>query len=150
MATGGDIPGDGRTDLGHGPRLSGEEYDRAIVRLHEAAPAAPNRRQDRDLRRASLDLRIDHRLGRDFPEKRREELWQVQEEVEERRLWLAGKWLLGHLVGRRSPPLVGADRLAGWMVDRFARVLRRDELGAFFGGDEPALPYDPQDDTEDD
>ena len=60
------------------------------------------------------------------------------------RLWLAGKWLLGRLVGRRRPPLAGADRLAAWMVDHYAEVLSTAELESFFGGDEAVFPFDPQ------
>ena len=132
-------------DLGHGPRLSGEEYDRRVVRLHEGRPPMPGRGEDRELRRAELDLAIDHRLGRDFPADRRERLWQVMQDIERRRLRLIGKHLLGRLVGRRRPgPVRSAHRLAGWMVDRCSEVLDDHELESFFelGGEEPALPVD--------
>jgi hypothetical protein len=132
-------------DLGHGPRLSGEEYDRRVVRIHEGRPPVPSRDEDRELRRAELDLAIDHRLGRDFPAERREQLWQVAQDVERRRLRLIGKHLLGRLLRRREPgPEKAANRLAGWMVDRYAEVLDERELEAFFelGRGEPRLPVD--------
>jgi hypothetical protein len=134
-------------DLGHGPRLSGEEYDRRVVRLHEGGPPAPSRDEDRELRRAELDLAIDHRLGRDFPAGRRERLWEVAKDVERRRLRLIGKHLVGRVLRRRQPgPEKAANRLAGWMVERYAEVLDERELEAFFelGGEEPALPVDPE------
>jgi len=132
-------------DLGHGPRLSGEEYDRRVVQLHEGGPPVPSRGEDRDLRRAELDLAIDHRLGRDFPAERRERLWEVAQDVERRRLRLIGKHLLGRVLRRREPgPAKAANRLAGWMVDHYAEVLDERELEAFFelGGEEPRLPVD--------
>lgn len=131
-------------DLGHGPRLSGEEYDRRIVLLHTGAPELPSREEDRKLRRAALDLAIDHRLGQDFPKERRDALWEVQQAVERRRLWLAAKYLLGRLFGRRRPPLKGANKLAGWMVDHFGEVLDAAELESFFDlrGSEPGVPFD--------
>lgn len=105
----------------------------------------PGRGEDRELRRAELDLAIDHRLGRDFPKERRERLWEVAQDVERRRLRLIGKHLLGRMLRRRQPgPEKAANRLAGWMVDHYAEVLDERELEAFFelGGGKPALPFD--------
>ncbi len=146
-----DQSSDPPAEIGHGPRLSGEEYDRKVVQLHTGASPLPQAEEDRELRRAALDLAIDHRLGQDFPEERREALWKVQQKVERRRLWLAAKYLLGRLFGRRRPPVEGADQLAGWMVEHFAEVLDRRELESFFGpeAEEPTLPYDPAGHTAD-
>jgi len=137
-------PDSPRPDLGHGPRLTDEEYDRRVVGLHEGRPPMPSREEDRALRRAELELAIDHRLGRDFPAARRERLWQVLEQVERRRLRLVGRYLLGRLFTREKGPAKSANRLAGWMVDHFADVLDPRELESFFelGGAEPRLPVD--------
>ncbi len=126
----------------HGPRLDDEEYDRRVVDLHEGLPPVPGREQDRKVRRAELELAIDHRLGRDFPAERRERLWQVMQEVERRRLRLVGRYLLGRVFHRR--PARSANRLAGWMVDHFAEVLDPRELESFFElrGGKPVLPLD--------
>jgi hypothetical protein len=131
-------------DLGHGPRLSDEEYERRIVHLHEGLPPLPSREQDREVRRAELDLAVDHRLGRDFPEQRRQCLWTIMQDVEKRRLRLIGKYLVTRLFARSSGPVRAAHGLAGVMVGRFAEVLDERELESFFGEAWrlPALPVD--------
>lgn len=131
-------------DLGHGPRLSDREYERRVVRLHEGLPPIPSREQDREVRRAELELAIDHRLGREFPVERRHRLWRVVEDTEKRRLRLIGKHLVGRLFGRRRAPVGTANLIAGAMVDRFAEVLDERELTSFFGEQwrSPALPVD--------
>jgi hypothetical protein len=129
----------------HGPRLSGEEYDRAIVALYSDMPPVPSRQQRRELRRRELDLAIDQRLGRGFPRARRDALWAVQQKVERRRLRLMFKYLLRRFF---SKSLVrDAQGLAGYLVEAYATVLNQAELEQFFGREEarhPALPIDPE------
>lgn len=69
-----------------GSRLSDDEYDGAIVDLHRGMAPMPTPDEDRALRRRALDLAIDHRLGREFPQARRDALWVASERVESRRL----------------------------------------------------------------
>jgi hypothetical protein len=131
-------------DLGHGPRLTDEEYDSGIVKLHGDLPPVPTRAQDRHVRRQALELAIDHRLGRDFPLDRREALWAIQQRVEKKRLRLIFKHLLRRFFPRRLAR--GAQGLAGYLVDEYAKVLSKSELESFFGAEEarrPALPIDP-------
>lgn len=123
-------------ELDHGPRLSGTEYDRRIVRLHEEQSPQPSKAEDRVLRRRELDLKIDHRLGRDFPSERREALWNVAQRVERRRPLLLARHLL-----RRLWPMGlerGAADLADYMIDEYAKVLTPQELAAFLGDDAAA------------
>lgn len=133
-------------ELGHGPRLGDREYERRVVRLHEGLPPVPSREQDREVRRAELDLAIDHRLGRDFPADRRLALWRVAEEADRRRLRLIGRHLVGRLFGRRRNP-AAANALAAAMVERFGEVLDERELASFFGEERhaPTLPVDRED-----
>lgn len=128
----------------HGPRLGDDEYERRVVRLHEGLPPIPSREQDREVRRAELDLAIDHRLGRDFPLDRRRALWEVMEEVDRRRLRLLGRDLLTRVFTRRRGPVRSAQGLAAAMVDRCAEVLDERELESFFGQEwrTPSLPVD--------
>jgi len=131
-------------NLGHGPRLTDEEYDSRIVKLHADLPPAPTREQDRQVRRQELELAIDHRLGRDFPLDRREALWAIQERVEKKRLRLIFKHLLRRLFPRSLAR--GVQHLAGYLVDEYAKVLSEPELESFFGTEEarrPTLPIDP-------
>jgi len=98
---------------------------------------------DRASRRAALNLAIDHRLGVDFPIKRREALWAIQENVEKRRLWLVFHHILKDLF--RQSLASKAQGLARFLVDEYAKVLTQAELDSFFGSDEaknPTLPID--------
>jgi hypothetical protein len=88
-------------EANHGPRLTDEEYDKRIIELHRGLPSMPSEDQDRQVRRMALDLAIDHRLGCDFPQARRESLWAIQQRTEKRRLWFALKYPLRRLFAKR-------------------------------------------------
>jgi hypothetical protein len=127
----------------YGPRLTGEEYDRRIVALHSELPPIPSREQDRRVRRASLNLAIDHRLGRNFPRDRRDALWKVQERLDRKRIKLMGTYLLKRLFRQTLAP--EARGLAGYVIDQYATVLDSSDLESFFGTEElhnPGLPLD--------
>jgi hypothetical protein len=129
--------------LNHGPRLSQEEYERQIIALHSGLPPCPSKEQDLRVRRKELDLAVDHRLGRDFPQERREALWAIQQRIERKRLRLMFKHLLKRLFARGLTR--DAQNLAAYLVDEYATVLTEAELDAFFGADEsrnPALPIE--------
>lgn len=130
-------------DLGYGPRLGDEEYDKQIIELHRNLPPAPSREQDRQIRRQELDLAIDHRLGRDFPRSKREALWAIQQKVDKKRFRLIFKYMLRKLFA--SSLARDAQGLAGYLVHEYAKVLSNKELESFFGVEEarhPALPID--------
>lgn len=121
-------------DLGHGPRISGEEYDRRIVRLYTGRPPVPSPEEDRQIRRAELDVTIDHRLGVDFPPERRDQLWRIRQETERRRLWLGLRYLVRRILRRRDlAPTRAATGLARFAADRYAEVLSEEELESFLG-----------------
>jgi hypothetical protein len=130
-------------ELDYGPRLTDDEYERRIVELRRGLPPMPTKAEDGALRRRELELAIDHRLGRDFPRERRDALWTLQQRIEKKRLRLGFKHLLRRLFGQ---PLVrDAQRLAGYAVDEYAKVLSALELERFLGvpdGQRPALPID--------
>ena len=69
-----------RLEPQYGPRLSNEEYDRRILSLYRSLPPLPSHDQDTEVRRQELNLAIDHRLGRGFPEERRSALWRFSSE----------------------------------------------------------------------
>lgn len=133
------------SDLGHGPCLSIEEYEKKIHALYKQLPPEPSREQDERARRHELELTIDHRLGIDFPPERREALWAIQQRIERRRLLLLGRYFLKRIIPGSIAK--GAQRLAGVVVEEYSRVLSRKELEHFFGEHEtrqPALPIEPQ------
>jgi hypothetical protein len=123
----------------HGPRLSDEEYDRAVIELQRGMTPMPTREEDRARRRRALDLAIDHRLGRDFPPARREALWAAAERVESRRVWIALKYLLRRLAGGRAH----ARALTKALGDEYAKVLTPSELTQFLGPPPLTLPVGP-------
>lgn len=135
-------------DLGYGECISGKEYDRRIVELHSHASPMPSKEEDREIRRKELNLAIDHRLGVKFPQNRRDQLWEVMEHVERRRLSLGLKYVFKKVLMRKavSRGLVDkANGLAGIMVDEFAKILNTQELYRFFQlkpGEQPSLPVD--------
>ena len=127
----------------YGPRLSTDEYEQRILSLYRSLPAMPSRDQDREVRRMELDLAIDHRLGRHFPEERRSALWAAQERVEKKRLRLGLKYLLRRLAAGLFAH--DAQSLAGFAAEEYGKVLSPEELRRFLDlkeGERPALPVD--------
>ena len=129
-------PGGDRTlvmassSLPYGRRISDEEYDRRVVAFRTLAAVHRNDR-GKELRRAELNLALDHRLGQDFPAERRRLLWQAQERIDRHRRRLAVHSLLGMV---RTRSIEGAATgLARDLVRAYAQVLTRAELDAFFG-----------------
>jgi hypothetical protein len=111
--------------LRHGRKLSGEQYDRAVVDLYR--DGSPER-SDVDLRyrERELNLTIDHRLGVDFPLVKRKALWNVHVELEKHR----ARTLLLTVVGGSMATVFG--RAASLLVNEYAKILDPLELKAFF------------------
>lgn len=129
-------------EFDHGRRLSQREYEVAIADLHSHPTAAKNDR-DAYVRRRELDITIDFRLGINFPASRRDDLWRVQQSIEERRLKSTAMWIVGALTPKRL--FTGANGVAKFVVDQYATVLTAEELRAYFGSEEvryPSLPFD--------
>jgi hypothetical protein len=127
----------------YGSRLTDDEYEKRILSLYRSLPPLPSPDQDRGVRREELNLAIDHRLGRGFPEERRSALWAVQQRIEKRRLRLGMKYLLRRLVARFFAG--DAQSVAGYAAEEYAKVLSPEELNRFLDlkeGERPALPVD--------
>lgn len=130
-------------DRGYGARLSANEFQKQIVALHSGLPTDSKQQTQEEVSRRELDLTIDHRLGKDFPKERRDALWEIQREVERRRLRLILRWLLYSF--SHKPLYNQANRLAGYLVDEYAKVLSPTELQAYFDlreGERPVLPME--------
>lgn len=110
----------------HGPRLSRREYERGIIALHEQPGLS-----GAQIRRAELELAIDHRLGTAFPADRREALWRIQQRLPDGPLGLIASWVTGWLsrpwLERRTA------RTARHLVASWATVLDAQELRDFLG-----------------
>jgi hypothetical protein len=132
-----------QSELEYGPRLTDAEYEKQVVSLYRNLPPMPSPAQDTETRRQELNLAIDHRLGRAFPEERRLALWAAQQRVEKRRLRLAMKYLLHRLVTKLLAR--DAQSLAGYAAEEYAKVLSPEELRRFLNlkeGESPSLPID--------
>ncbi len=130
-------------DLDFGPCISDEEFQRQIADLYAGMPPVPSRVEDVRLRRRELDLRIDHRLGCEFPAERREALWLAQQQIERQRLQNMGRAFLANLLpaGRRAV----AGSMSRFLVKAYRGVLSPPELERFLnlGKGEPVpLPVD--------
>jgi hypothetical protein len=127
----------------YGPRLSDEEYESRVFELHRGLPPMPTQGQDTMVRRLEMDLAIDHRLGRDFPLERRAALWEVQQQIDKKRIRLAFRYLLRWLFPKYLAH--GAQTLAKYAVNEYAKVLSESELRSFFDlhiDERPTLPVD--------
>lgn len=130
-------------DLGYGPCLSADEYEKKIIALHSDLPPSPSREQERQTRRLELELAIDSRLGVDFPRSKRDALWKIQQKVEKKRGRLLFKYLLRKIFSKSLAR--DAQSLAGYLVQEYSTVLNQKELESFFGQEEarnPSLPID--------
>ena len=129
--------------IDYGPRLTPTEYQKAIADLYRNPPSVSTKEWQRTIYRRELDLTIDHRLGRNFPQERRDALWSIQEKIEKRRFRLAFKYLCRRLFAKLV--VRDAQGLAGFLVDEYAKVLTPEELQQYFGlcpGEPPVLPID--------
>ena len=110
--------------MNYGPRLSADDYQRAIVQLY----TSPGKFRDRKV----LDLTIDHRLGIHFPIDRRDQLWRVQRRI--RRCWplLYLLSLFRRCMGKATYE-AKIEGVADYVLAEYATVLSDDEMRAYFG-----------------
>ena len=116
-------------DLGHGPRLTHLEYMERVTALYRDAPLMPTREQDLELMRAELELTIDCRLGREFPQILRKFMWMNRRNLERYRLPIAAMSFLKAMVGLHPHGTLD-PQLVGWF---YRNTLLPDELKAFLG-----------------
>jgi len=155
-------------DPKHGPRLSGDEYDRRITGAPRGLPPVPTDEQQRGFDRYELDLAIDLKLGVDFPRDRREALWRARRRTRTSptvTLLAPVLLALGVLGGMLGAALSRRSRRPGWLSSalfavrgfqarcarslekhvyrEYARVLSEDEFEKFFPSEDgirPGLP----------
>lgn len=127
----------------YGPRLSDADYEKQVTGLYLGLPPVVSREQEAELHRRQFELSIDHRLGRAYPKQRRDRLWEIQQQVEKKRLWLAPVYMIRSLFPKSLE--IRSQGLAGYLVKEYSKVLSEDELNQFFGlkeGQIPELPFD--------
>lgn len=127
----------------YGPRLSEADYEKQVSGLYLGLPPVLSHDQERALHRRQFELAIDYRLGCGYPQQRRDALWEIQQRVDKKRLWLAPVYLIKSILPGTFERK--AHGLAGFMVKEYAKVLNQEELNQFFdlkAGDTPELPFD--------
>jgi hypothetical protein len=123
----------------HGRRLSAAEYEKGIVSLYAGQAPMPTKTEEIEIRRAELNLMIDHRLGLDFPADRREKMWEVAQKVEKGRVVTAFKIVASYLMKgmanrkHKDGSAADADFLARETVKKYRAVLDAEELEQFLG-----------------
>ncbi len=125
----------------YGSKLNGKEYDRAIIMLYSDLPPVLSEEQRKRVRREELNLAIDHRLGLDFPLKRRDALWKIQQRIESHHKRMLFSYLFRKIFGLSLAK--EAKGLAGYVIEEYAKELNSEELEQFFGKEEtkdPSLP----------
>lgn len=130
-----------KAPLPFGTRLSDEKYQRSVAALYKGLPEPPSPEQETAVRRKSLNLAIDHRLGVDFPAARREALWEVQQRIARNHLRVACGLVFTGLFRLLTPTSwltrQGLGAAGGYVYRQFARVLNPNELAHFLDDDEP-------------
>lgn len=115
----------------YGNKLTDKEYEQAIVNLYKELPALPSKQQEQEIRKKELFLSIDHRLGKQFPQEKRELLWKIQEKIEKKRLCLA----MLNVIHFIPNCLLGSkvNKLTDYMISEYIKVLGLEETKVFFG-----------------
>lgn len=98
--------------------LSRDEYIKGVMALYENTHFIPTPEEEHFIMEAELNLKIDHKLGIDFPLFRRKVLWKTAQHVEKRRLW----WTI-----------LGLSFMVFKMRREYSKVLSPTELEKFLG-----------------
>lgn len=108
----------------HGERLTHETYEKQLRAACSHQPALP------DVRRRELDIAIDYRLGRAFPEARREALWVIQQEIDARLVTVGALSSIKELLRGKVP---GVSRVqVYYLFKKYGSILDLDEVQMFF------------------
>lgn len=117
----------------NGPKLTRQEYERAIVSLFEKAGGiGRDEEEKRKLRQQELNLTIDYRLGINFPKVRRDALLEAQEKIEKSRVKILVKKILIPLISNCVPEK-GSEQLIAQLFQEYSKVLSAQEMNDFLG-----------------
>lgn len=113
--------------LSFGPKLTQQQYEKFVIELHSAPRPEGLSPKDEEARKRRIEqhIMVDYRLGMDFPQARRNELWAAKQKWEKKRGWYL---ILGFLTRPTDP----GGALVRSLVRAFGTVLTRQELQAFF------------------
>lgn len=116
----------------YGEKLSDEELDRQLVKLHTDIPWHIYEKYFDEIERSEFELIIDNRLGKDFPADRREELWKAKKKILRKTVINSIIYTITDLItfGRATKGLV----LHSYVIEKvYGKILDREDLISFFG-----------------
>lgn len=119
-----------------GPKLSHEEYTKRIIELYSNSGTGAIQA----IKRKEFDLKIDYRLGKQFPAYRRDELWEVQKSLQKKSISLFLKLSLKKAMFRDKT--LKEKALAELVTNEYSKILSKSELESFLG-EEAKDPYLP-------
>lgn len=109
--------------------------------LYNGLSGPLSREQYMEVRRESLNLAIDHRLGVDFPSVRRDAMWDVQQRIIHNHYRVVCGLVFTGLFHLLTPTgwltNKGLSAAGGYVYRQFSRVLSPTELAYFLSDDEP-------------
>jgi hypothetical protein len=123
-----------------GTMISEEQYLEAIRQLHRSGPETP----PDQLAEGEYQLMIDRKLGKDFPQDKREVMLAIYRVMCHERDTLMAQFLSGSLTPEAYSEQLHA--LLQGATRQYERILGPSQLEAFTGaapGEAPALPIEP-------
>lgn len=131
----------------YGPCLTSDEYQQAVAALYRRAAedqgAAARGDVEQSIKDREFNLTIDYKLGRNFPQERRQALLEAKRMADKQRLRLVGRFIRKSIRDREfaSGMQVWLEQLA----EAFSQVLSPEELDAFMElkpGERPVFPIE--------
>jgi hypothetical protein len=125
----------------YGRRLTGREYEKAVIALYTGMNPSPSDREFMEIRRKEINLQIDHKLGVDFPAEKREAVWDVVARLEKKRIGMALGVMVRQALGRKVDINAELAKVVDEMITKTGKILDKEDMVRFFGPeDEWALP----------
>lgn len=109
--------------------LSDSEYEKAVINLYSNNSAYPSKEEDENIRYKLLQLKIDNKLGFDFPLNKRLELWNADQRIEKNRLLNIVKNIFGLFIGSYK-------NQRNMLIDEYSKILTKKELEKFLESNE--------------
>lgn len=112
-------------------KISREDYAERTINLYVEKNNEPYTKENESrYERRELELKIDYKLGVDFPKHRREELWKVHQKLENTRMLGVIGMLLMWAFRYRADQFYYRR-----VIKSYSKVLSKEELNAFLGSE---------------
>jgi len=119
----------------YGRKIPAGEYEQRLVKLYQDAalrmPSHADQRIADELKLAEFHLVIEHRLGQDFPQDKRQALWAAKQRVESTGVALEDP--RRRIVTHVDPTLHGSHSMLEGLRDEFEKILSSEDLRQLMG-----------------